>query len=786
MMHRRAVSRAFCLRILCLLLCIGGADSASAMNSEERLLFANGLYRRGLYDLAAPEYRALMTNNAALQMQDLAAFRLGECYRNLGQTNDAAEAYALVINQHPQSVFMHRAAFRRAEIDWQSGRLKDAASQFQKVIERKPPEDIEAASLYYLGISLAGIDRFKDAEKNLRRMLRQHASSPYADYARIALADLLDQQGGSAAEIAGLLNTVVKKPETPALGAEATAKAALLAYRQRDMAEASLLFVLLADQTNNPWQVRTRLEAAWSHLFSDKLEKARVNGVEGLAAAPASERPVWLYLLANIERRAKAPDEAKKHYDELLASAPAHELAPVAAYEASGLAFQASEYERVLKLAEFVGANEDYELSLLWMKAGALRGLGRNTEAIKGYETIVAAHPQSDRAPAAAYQLALISEELGSLTNAASAYLAVAETYKDSAVAPDALMAAASASLRSGQPERAMDAWNKMIKNHPDHPGVDEALMGRARAEAELGRDKPAAATLGTLIASHTNSRFIAEAHYLRATLYEKSEQFEEAEFHYLRAVSLKPSPALARQIQHRRVAVLQRQGRSEDAAALMNRLLVEGGAGQLPSPLLEWLARWNLEQSAYPEAEVAGRRLAEAGDTPAWKQVGWYIVGTAALAQKKAAPAREAFDAAARLGLNTRETAEAHFQLGLMALEQKKYEEAIGSFSQAAERASSDNWMDIRARSYLQLGLAHEAMENWADAGRYYLGVGVLFDDPELTPESLYRAAGVLHAQQQNRDRDRILAELQERYPESIWVTRAIERWGGQNQENL
>jgi len=125
-----------------------------------------------------------------------------------------------------------------------------------------------------------------------------------------------------------------------------------------------------------------------------------------------------------------------------------------------------------------------------------------------------------------------------------------------------------------------------------------------------------------------------------------------------------------------------------------------------------------------------------------------------------------------------TRETADAWYQRGLLALNRNEPAAALAHFEQAAAAASDDALTDIRARCYVQRGVAHEALEQWPEAARYYLGAAVLFDDPAVTPESLYRAAGVLEKQRQVVERDRVVAELAERYPESEWNRKAGERW--------
>lgn len=758
---------------------LAASDRAAAMDSEERLLFANGLYRRGLHELAIPEFEALLADPAATNMQDIAWFRIGECQRQLGLTNEAAIAYDRVVADHPASLFAHRAGFRRAELDWQAGRLKDAATRFEAVLARDPPEDIAAAALYHLGLCQLGLDRTATAEKSLRRLVRTYPASPYTDYGRVALADLVLAKDPTSEEAEAWLTDAAEEPETPALGAEALAKSALLSYRAQRHAEAAGRFGSLSERfPESPWIARTRLEAAWAYLLSDQPEAARVLAADGLAEASAEQQPAWWYLDANIARRTGDPVAALAAYDRLLAAAPAHELASAAAFEACTLAWQRDQHARVLELAPRARGPEERALPLRWMEAGAHRALGQTDEARAAYQDIIATFPASDRAPSAAYQLALMLEEDGDPEAAANAFTAVATNYPAHPLAADARMAAGTMWQQAGRMKDAATAFRTLIDEHPGYPALDEAHLGRARAELALDRTKPAAQALDAVIATSTNRRYLAEAHYLRGTLHEQADDPAAAETAYLAALATDPPASLTRQIQFRRVAVLQRQQRDPEAAALMNQLIRDGAGNQLPPALLEWLARWNLEQRADAEAETAALLLARHGNTPGWNLLGHYIAGVAARRQDKTDAAVDAFTQADASPLNAREAVDASFQLGELALAARQPDQAITHFRRAAERATADTMMDLRARSYLHLGLAHEALEDWAEAARYYLSVGVLFDDPTVTPESLYRAAGALQARQLDSQRDRVLDELRQRYPASDWTTRANERW--------
>jgi TolA-binding protein len=77
---------------------------------------------------------------------------------------------------------------------------------------------------------------------------------------------------------------------------------------------------------------------------------------------------------------------------------------------------------------------------------------------------------------------------------------------------------------------------------------------------------------------------------------------------------------------------------------------------------------------------------------------------------------------------------------------------------------------ISFRAKSYYGLGQVAAGREQWEQAARYYMSVAVLFDDPQLTPECLFRAAEAFGKIGREEDRTKALEELKTRYPDSRW----------------
>ena len=80
-------------RLLGACVLVAGLAIAAAAEPPEQMDFADGLFSRGLYDMAAAEYRSLIESNPAFDGRDAALFRLAECHRNLGSKVDAERVY---------------------------------------------------------------------------------------------------------------------------------------------------------------------------------------------------------------------------------------------------------------------------------------------------------------------------------------------------------------------------------------------------------------------------------------------------------------------------------------------------------------------------------------------------------------------------------------------------------------------------------------------------------------------------------------------------------------------
>jgi TolA-binding protein len=744
---------------------------AQAMTPEDRLQFADGLYARGLYDLAVKEYQPLLTNEPPVANLDAALFRTGESFRYLSKRQDADAVYARLLQRFPESAYAWRAEFRRAELYVTGGQYDEAVKYLGALVGKSPPGEIAASALYYLGYSHARLNAAKEAAAAYRRVVKDHAGSPFYSYACLGLAELESKSGADAGELRGLYEKAARSPATPRVGAEAWFNLAELAFKQRDYVRASEAYEqLLVRYPSDERAEGARLRAGWSFHNVKRHADALKLAETALARGPdAGDMAEWHYLRANCLRQLQRNGEARDAYARLMKEHADSPLAAASAYEQALVAFQDKDYAAVVGLEGRAAVTNEFAKDFYWMMAESHVALTNPAEAIRNYKIIEDKYPDSDRAPLAFYEHARLLQERKSWEASSDLYRKAAE--KDASLAAGALLASAYARNQMKDREEELRDLAALAARQPDLKNMDRVLYQKAQAEVELAKEGDARATLDRMLKAYPRSEHAASAHYLLGVLLEKTGSFDVADYHYRAALAGKPEEQVADQIRFRWAVVLQKQGKNDEAAELLQQVLRTPARSRIPVPLLEWLARYNLDGKKYAEADAAATALAGMTTDPVWKQVAWYIAGRGRQESGKAAEARQAYEQALAVDVKTREGVESALYLAQVALQTSDPAAAETYYARAAEMASGDDMLDIRARSYFGLGEAARARQKWEDASRYFLGVGVLFDDADLTPRSLYYAAEAFGKLNRAEERDKALAELRQRYPDSEWA---------------
>lgn len=746
--------------------------AAAAPAPDEQREFADGLYARGLYELAIREYMALLRAVPNYDKLDQVLYRLAESYRETDNPAAADLFYRRVIAEHPASPFRLRAELRRAELFIAVGQPADAASLLRALLSISPPPDIESGARFFLGVAAAMTNGAAEAEAEFRRVMASFESSPYYTLAAMELAGLRRKAGAPASDIYGLYRAAAARAPSTNLAAEAWLRMGDLAYAVTNHDVAVEAYGrLLKEFPAHPRAAEARLQAAWSFYHAGRPADALTIAAE--AVQRAGDTDEWLYLTANCRRKLLDTDGAVEAYETLLRRFPDSRLAAAAAFESATVLFRQRRYEAVIERLGRRAWEGALRSEADWLLAESHIHAGTTNMAVQHYRRLADLDPPSPRTPDAMYRLGAMLVAGGQRAEGAEILGAMAERHPQHALAAAALFESGLAHAADQRWEEAVAAWGRLERDYGASPLVEEGLFQKGLAEIRLKRVAAAGESLSRLLKRFPSTAQAAEARFWLGALAEQAGEAAAAEEEYRRALALEPAPELRRRARFRLAGVLRKLGKSAEAADLLQELLATPTREEMSPALVEWLAATRLEQKAFAQAaDAAAALLAVAPDEP-WKQIAAHMAGRAQLGLGARAAAIRMFEQAAAGDAVTRARIEALLDLGRLYLEDNNADKASERYRLAAELASDDQLGEQRARALYGLGCVAVLTGDLDSASRYFLSVAVLYDHPALSPESLYRAAGILDQLKQPDHAARLRAELKERYPTSEWATK-------------
>jgi TolA-binding protein len=737
------------------------------LSVAERVQFADGLYARGMYEPAAREYESLLAGSDTPPTPDVLCYRLGECYRETGNRSEAEKAFRRVFIEYPQSPFRAKAGFRRARLFMEIAQYESAIALFSDVLQIRPPDDIAAACFYFTGLAQIEQGDSEAARAAFRTVVERYASSDYHSYATLELAHSLRDVERGVDEAVRLYEAVVKEAPLPRVAAEAWFQLGALhfkreAYRESAAAYKQLLTEYPADERSS----EAMLQAAWaSHnagLYADALSLAE----KMLARETAVARDEWLYLKANCERSLLRAVDAVRTYERLLKDVPDSPFRDAACYELALTHYRSGDFNDAVKVGVKLTAEPAFQKDIYWLLAESYTALKRTDEAIQYYGLITREFPGSDVAADATFRLAHHLRQKGRYEEAATYYGAVVDRYPTNALAPQALFAAAFCFSSAGREAEAVRDWNRLVSLFPDSHLAEEALYQKGVGEVRLDRDADALETLGVFLRRFRESKLAGDAHFWTGVLLKTGGDPVGAEHHLRQAIEQTVSVDVKNKAQFQLAGILQQTGRAGEAAVLFQDLIGSPLRDAFSPALLEWLAEYHLSRETWGRAHEAAGMLARRTEVQ-WQEIGFCLAGRALMGADDVEGARKAFLSALKVGAGTRYGAEAALRLGDIALRQQRPVDARTFYGKAALLSAGGDRLALRAHAYAGLGDAAKAEQDPAAAARYYMSVAVLYDDDELVPDCLARAAQAFSLAGDSHAAASALEELRARYPE-------------------
>ena len=752
---------------------------ADPLAAEDRRLLADGLMSRGLFERAAAEYDALLSDHPDIGERDVILFRWGDSLRQIKRTEEADAVFARLLDEFPSSTYVARAIFNRGAIALAAGRYDAAADFLGRIVDSEP--SVRQDTLYYLGEAFARAGRDADAIPRFETYLSEFPEGEYAWFSKIALALALERRAGEAGgadavRARDLLREAATAPDA-AVAAEALFLLGQCDFTRGDYAASARSFAELRRRfPDSHYTSEAASRAAWASERSDNPAETLALAEAALRDPAVADRDEWLYLkgraLFQLDRDGENAhvEEATKTMEELVNTFDNTRFLVSAAFACAAGHARLGHTADALAMFAIIPRDDPIRPQVLRLAASCHETLGQKDKAIECYRELDRDFADDADAETSLFRLARLLQECSRWEEAAESWQRFADRFPKSERHASALYAEGACLKAANKLDAAFAAWDRLVERHPDDDlAVDSCYV----AGVELFRLKRTDAALAKFDAYFAHgdkaSAHRADAGFYRGCLLVQQERFADALAAFQAARAASPSPEIDAECRFQTWFVLQKLDRLDEAADELDALLgLPSVASRLQPAQIAWSAEHQYHRGRLDEARRAARYLADTASEDDWRQTAWAWLGRIEAARGDAAAAETAFRNAANITAQTRYAAEARLRLGEYRLAAKDIEAAERHFTKAIEQSQARDMVDVRVRATVGLAHAWLAQGRKEDAVRQLVAVCMISRDDVLIPPLIAEAVPLLRELGRDDEADVLLQDLRELYPES------------------
>jgi len=743
------------------------APNVGLSADKAQINLANGFYARKQYDLAAPEYERYLGTFDLAPDRETALFRLGECYKKMGNLNSAKNSYATLLSSFTEGDFIGPAAYRLADLFFQEKDYDEALPFFRQASVREKDPAVANAAQFYEARCLENLHHDEEARDVYENLIEVKENNPFRDVSRFSLAQLL-LDSGQKGEALEQLQAIVKETSQAAAKAEAMVKAALIEIDlgDNDKAGAALKKALAMPEIG-----RLKEVAEFGLLRIDYNAGKYKEFLKAYTASendfPPDEKPEAMLLAGSAYRQLGNQKAARTVYEEIIAQFPDSPSAKEARYTRLLTLYSVDDPSLIKEVDQYLAQNPDSEKKdeLALLKAEYFFKTNDFAQAAPLYEGLDGSALSDAFRADAAFKLGWSRMQTGETDKAIKAFSDFITEYPDNKLVPKALAQRALAYERVPDLPAALKDCDQLIDQYPNVTEREFALQQKATILGKQDDNKGMVETFALLLRDYPKTPAAAGANYCIGWAAYEAKDYKGA---------IEPLDA-ARRLDKDQFfekaslkIILSYYNLGDQRAALakeVDRYADGGGKGKVPAEILRGLGTDFFKANDFAGAQKYLGELTARG-APDAEPNDWLVLGAALDKQQKYSEAVKAFGSYLSVaGTEPIPRATGLLALGQAQLGLKQFEDA-GKSAEAALALQPEGTLNAKGR--LLSGDIEMASGHYDEAAKIFQSVSLLFsDDAEITPLALERAYDALKKGGKDLEAEKVLNNLQSHFPE-------------------
>jgi TolA-binding protein len=750
------------------------APAETEIPDHRQLDYANALFTRKLYDLAIPEYQKYLDDYPGASGRANAYFSLGECYRNLNKASSARTNFQRVLNDYGESDFAGPAAYALAEMAFTQKDYATALPLFHRSGAKSKESAVALSARYFEARCLESLDRKDEACDIYQQVADAKDPNPYREDARQTAAAIALTRGRKS-DALRQYEALSNETQKSALKAEATVRAGLIAVDLQqpekgkvDKAMGDKAMALLQKGRSLPeagrWRPLAQVGIFRLEYQSGQYAQLLADYKKVQQQVPEEARAEVMLFAANSQRQLGRAPEAEAIYREIIEKYPNREEARDARYQRLINIYNSDPSTLPPEVDEFLASNPTAERAdqAKLLKAEALYKQQNHERAAPIYAELRSSQLSPKLRAEAAYKLGWCYIQLKNIPGIVEAFSYFVQAFPDNPQASSAFAQRALAYQEDKNYDTALSDWNMILTKYPGAREREEALQHKALILGQQQNPKGMSDTFRQLLKEFPKSPAAAQAQY-----YIGKASFETRDY----KAALPPLNA-ARQLNKDQyynpatVRIISSYFGLRDRAALTREIdgfLAANPTGNIPGEILEWLGMQYYNEKNYAAAEKYLGVLGKIDNPPNVKPDFWFYLGDAAAKLQNFDEAENAFGKYLQVATDPAGKAKVLLALGAVKVSAHKADDAQKIAEQIMTLQPEGR---VNAEARLLAGDVQFERGHFEDAGKAFMGVALLYDDPAITPRALQKAAVAYQRAGKTEEADRVARQLREKYP--------------------
>ncbi len=744
-------------------------------SDRRQLDYANGLFSRKLYDLAAPEYEKFIGQYPGAPGRSSAYFYLAECYRALNKTGAARSSFQSVLDNYGDSEFAGPAAYGIAEILFMQKDYAGALPLFHKASAKSKEPALALSAKYFEARCLENVDRKDDALNLYQQVAETKNPNPYREDARMAAGSIALARGRKVDALRNY-EALANETQKPALKAEATVRAGMVAVDlqqtekgKTDKAMMEKALSLLQKGRSLPeagkWKAIAEIGLVRLQYQSGQYDKVIAEYKRSEKDIPEEVRAEILLIVGNSHRQLGHTKDADEVYRQIIDKYPSKEEAKDAQYQRLINFYNTNAPTLLTEIDAYIDSNPTPERAdqAKLLKAEHFYKEQKFADAAPLYADLRASQLSPKLRSEAAYKLGWCYVQLKDGVNIIDAFDYFVKAFPESPQMPSALTQRAIANQANKNYDAALSDLNTLLTKYPGAREREAALQQKALILGQKDDPKGMSDSFRQLLKEFPKSSVAAQANYYigksafeakdyKACLapLEAARQLNKEQYYNsatLRIVSaffyLKDRPALSREV---------------------DAFVAAAPTVKIPAEILEWLGLQFYNDKDYAAAAKYLTLLGQVETLGNVKPDFWFYLADAETKLKNFAGAEAAYEKYLQVATDPAAKAKTLLALGAAKISAHKPDEAQKI---AEEIMSLQPEGRVNAEARLLAGDVQIERQNFEEAGKAFMGVALLYDDPAITPRALQKAALAYQKAGKKEEADRVAKQLRDKYPD-------------------